>query len=735
MQLHEISELCLADYWPTNMDESMSSTASIPGSGQRDKTKLNSCTLCQQRKVKCDKRQPACSNCVKHRAICIYVAPSKSQRRKRKTLEEELMDRLKRYESLVQAHGISLDDRDLTSPAIQNDSGLEPSKTLSHKEPASSPEKENGNCHRSIKSSGKFIIDGGKQSFVESPLWNSLSEELQGPVDMSRLYQTSGKDLPVGASSEAFLNAGDLVLNSTATHSAVDLMALHPNSLIIFRLWQLFLDNVNPLIKLLHAPTTQRRLLDTISHLEHMSKEWEALMFAIYLLAIQSISANECQLTMGESKSTLVRRYHSAVRSALLRANFTSSKDILLVQAFTLYLLAVRQYHEPNAFWILTGTAVRLGQRMGLHRDGTLIGLSPFETEIRRRVWWRLMALDGQTAELCGAGVSVTSSQYDSKMPLNVNDSDLSSDMSALPPEHEGATEMIFCGSRNEIGLFLKNTKANGEWMEAGINEFSFGENDSHLDELEALIKHKYLEVCDPSIPLHLFTRITGEASIMALRLMTRHPRKYSQGEIEMSLKERDKVFWLCMHVLDYYNLTMRTESIQRFLWNVNVQFQWHAFIILANELQLRSEDDHTRDAWSKIEELFEYNQDVIVNINTPLHNAVSRLILKAWSKRQNCLRRKNIQLTAPVFIATLQDQVAKQDAASHSTTSCVPSEQTATEFSPASQLSTEPTFDTNGFLETLMPNMVADGIAIDWSDWDNMLQDFEFPNASFAQT
>ena len=98
-----------------------------------------------------------------------------------------------------------------------------------------------------------------------------------------------------------------------------------------------------------------------------------------------------------------------------------------------------------------------------------------------------------------------------------------------------------------------------------------------------------------------------------------------------MPPKERDNVFWISMHVLELYNLSMSTESIQRFLWNVNVQFQWHAFIIIANELQIRPEDDHTRDAWSKVEKLFEYNPDVIVNIDTPLHKAVSRLILRAW--------------------------------------------------------------------------------------------------------
>ena len=646
------------------------------------------------------------------------------------------MDRLKRYESLLEAHGIPLDDLDPTLTAIRNNRGLEPSKPPILTEQVSSPKKENGNDHRSLKPSGKFIIDGGKQSFVESGLWNSLSEELQGPVDMLRLFQTSGKDSHHLSPSESFLNAGDLVLNSPATHSAVDLIALHPNPLIIFRLWQIFLDNVNPLIKLIHAPTTQRRLLDASAHLENVSKEWEALMFAIYLSAIQSMSADECQTIMGESKGILFRRYHSAVRSALLRANFISSLDILLVQAFMLYLLSIRQYHEPNSFWILTGTAVRLGQRMGLHRDGTLIGLSPFETEIRRRIWWRLMALDGQTAELCGAGLSVASPRYDSKRPLNVNDSDLSPNMSVLPSEHEGPTEMIFCGFRNEIGLFLKTTKANSKWMDTGLNEVPVDEKDNHLDELQAFIERKYLRFCDPSVPLHFFTKLTGEATIMALRLVARHPRKYPQGGIERPPKERDEIFWISMHVLEFYNLSMRTESIQRFLWNVNVQFQWHAFIILANELQLRPEDDHTRGAWSKIEELFEYNPDVIVNTNTPLHNAVSRLILKAWSKRQNRLRRSNIQLPAPEFIATLQNQAAKQDAACQSKASYAPSEPTATEFTPASQTSmTEPTFGTNGFLDSLMPTTLADGIPIDWSEWDNMLQNFEFQNASFAQT
>lgn len=584
-----------------------------------------------------------------------------------------------------------------------------------------------------------IVVDTGKQSFNDSPVWNVLSDEIHGPVEVRHLSRSNGRDcdhMSNGAASEGFLSAGDFLLNNAATNSAAELKAMHPKPLIIFRLWQIFLDNINPLTKVIHAPTTQQRLLDASGKLEDISIEWEALMFAIYFSAIQSMSTYECQTIMGESKGVLIRKYQAAVRGALLRAKFLSSLDILLVQAFALYLLSARQYHEPNSLWILTGSAVRLGQRMSLHRDGTLLGLSPFETEIRRRVWWRLLALDGQTAELCGAGLSVAFPRYDCKRPLNVNDSDLSPNMSTLPSEHDGPTEMIFCGFRYEIGLFSRNVKASSDPMEIGVSDRAVEERKNQLDELQVLIERKYLRFCDPSVPLHLFARLMGEATVMALRLVAPYPRRYPQGLSKMPAKERDELFWISMHVLGFYNLSQRTESIRRYLWNVNVQFQWHAFSIIAHELQLRPEDKTTQDAWSQIEELFEYNTDVVFNTNTPLHKAVSRLILKAWSVRQARFRRSNTQLQTPVFIATLQSQTTKQDVANHARPSYTPSGATATELAQTSQaIQAEVTPASNVFLETLTPDVLGDGTPIDWAEWDYLLQDFELQNASFAQT
>jgi hypothetical protein len=65
------------------------------------------CILCQQRKVKCDRRFP-CANCVKANAQCVPAALLQKQRRKR-FAERELLDRLRHYEALLKENGIEFE--------------------------------------------------------------------------------------------------------------------------------------------------------------------------------------------------------------------------------------------------------------------------------------------------------------------------------------------------------------------------------------------------------------------------------------------------------------------------------------------------------------------------------------------------------------------------------------------------------------------------------------------------
>lgn len=64
-----------------------------------------------------------------------------------------------------------------------------------------------------------------------------------------------------------------------ARKTAVDISTLHPESVQIFRLWQLYLDNVDPLLKVTHTPTLQGRIIEAASNISNIKPSLEALMF------------------------------------------------------------------------------------------------------------------------------------------------------------------------------------------------------------------------------------------------------------------------------------------------------------------------------------------------------------------------------------------------------------------------------------------------------------------------
>lgn len=93
---------------------------------------------------------------------------------------------------------------------------------------------------------------------------------------------------------------------------------------------------------------------------------------------------------------------------------------------------------------MLTGLAIRLAQSIGLHRDGSSLKLSPFETEMRLRLWWHLCVLDSRAPEDQGFQPTVDLTNQELRLPLNVNDDRLYPDMRQLPAESDGWTEMPF---------------------------------------------------------------------------------------------------------------------------------------------------------------------------------------------------------------------------------------------------------------------------------------------------
>jgi len=136
-------------------------------------------------------------------------------------------------------------------------------------------------------------------------------------------------------------------------------------------------------------------------------------------------------------------------------------------------------------------------QAMGLHRDSSSFSLTAVETETRRRVWWYLCVLDNRISESCGLERHIPL-ETDTKLPLHINDSDLSSgDLKFVCPRNE-YTEITV--SLVKMGLAETN------WRVRTLSE-NLNQNSSKLESLIEDQIRRYEETCltyyDRSIQLH----------------------------------------------------------------------------------------------------------------------------------------------------------------------------------------------------------------------------------------
>ncbi|EXJ54929.1 uncharacterized protein A1O5_12840 [Cladophialophora psammophila CBS 110553] len=596
--------------------------------------KAYSCVRCFERKVKCDKEHP-CSGCVRSKvewqvSSCFFIAPwcqcearsienrhlvtrqgytdlsfcsvfripPAPRRRKRKTREDDVVARLKHYEDLLRDQGIDPTTPSTTPSKVDTTSPLDDgdNSSTSVSKPTEPP-------WTSGSLQGRLIIDQGRSRFIQNKLWTTVSEELHHSRDV--IQDTESED-----ELDALDDRTDFVLGVTPYPTQTS--SLHPSPDHMFKLWQIFLTNVNPLAKIVHQPTLQRTLEDAIQDIDHIPRGLEALMFAIYGAAVLSMRDGECEANFGESRASLQSRYRLGIRRALTKARFMATSDIVVLQALVIYLLTTRQVLDARTLWTLSGVASRIAQGLGVHRDGTVLGLPPFETEMRRRLWWQINLLDFRAAELSGFGGMSEVNWWNTKVPSNVNDVDIWPGMKEPPVEHTRPTEMVVCLLHYSVGAFWRRkllqagtaeedlTRALQRWVATK----TMPEKDAFVDEFQADLEEKVLRYCDPAMPLEMMALIIGRTMCKGIRFMAHHPRRYA-SEKDIPDSERQFLWTTSMALMEADNLAHSHRSLQRFSWHIDAGFQWHSFIFALGELIARPTGDGKDDAWIQIEDIF----------------------------------------------------------------------------------------------------------------------------------
>ncbi|KAI2606691.1 hypothetical protein GGR54DRAFT_633353 [Hypoxylon sp. NC1633] len=616
-------------------------------------TRGHSCVLCQQRKVRCDKSKP-CSNCVKAGVECRVVPPQPPRRRKKRIPERDLVERLRKYEALLSQNGIEFDslgpDVKIVDPgSVEDGDELEP-EFIRHR----SKESPTGVDPDSLISS-----PGETPHVPRTFKWFPFQREATDEV------RDSSDEEDVGSSIN---QAYDKMFESPDGFPFVvggqfdNVTDQHPSAIQIFQLWQIYLNNVNPLLKLTHTPTLQVRIIEAGANLDKVSRPLEALMFSIYLMAITSIDEAECQATFNDSRNSLLGKYYYAAQQALLNAGFMRTPDLTLLQAFLLYLLGIRQYSDPRSLFCLTGIAVRLAQRMGLHRDGAQFNLSPFEVEERRRLWWTLAGFDRRIGELCGSIITAISSGANCKLPLNINDADLHLYAKDPPPPHAGATEMMFSLARLEFAKAPGNDKMRGQSSESNpqaVASVADHRLSSYLERFSTYMEDTYLKYCDPKIPLHYMTLLMTRANMCKLKIVAGFFRAALTAPAPLPESDREDLFIEAIKMIEYDSMIQSKESLKGFHWYTQMHFPFPAYICLLTELRHRTTGELCERAWKTICEHSDLRK-MTTHSRSPMHLSFSPLFVKAWDARDEAEAALGRTLAPPRLITHMRQIAAR---------------------------------------------------------------------------
>jgi hypothetical protein len=188
---------------------------------------------------------------------------------------------------------------------------------------------------------------------------------------------------------------------------------------------------------------------------------WIGLLFSMICLAavhrqLEKSTSDQAQSLAQDFKGLQgMQVYRDRVVQCLALADYT--KCVPYTIETLLHYLAIEYLNvtdSPTSVWILLGITVQIAFRMGYHRDGSHSShLSPFQAEMRRRVWAIIFQLDSAAAGQYGLPRMINACKADTAEPRDLSDDALSPEMTELPPSRTdpGPSSIQFLVMKNRL--------------------------------------------------------------------------------------------------------------------------------------------------------------------------------------------------------------------------------------------------------------------------------------------
>ena len=294
---------------------------------------------------------------------------------------------------------------------------------------------------------------------------------------------------------------------------------------------------------------------------------------------------------------------------------------------------------------------------MGIHNESTLAKCSPFEAEMRRRLWWSLVLFDTRVGEMSNFHTVTLDPTWDCKIPLNANDSDIRPGLKKLPANRGQSTDAMFVVMRGEVGQFTRHSGSHLDFTNPVLKPITerrskgIARECSDLDELEARIENQYLKSCDQDDPLHFVTTWTARRSFAKCRLMEHHSRSYdskaspTEGRLDAATSH-------ALRILECDTRIMTSSLTKGFRWLNHLYFPFPAYIQVLEDLRKRPSSDQAGHAWKVMSDNYEGWFGSHSRNDGAFFQLFAETVLRAWEACEAASKQSG-QTTRPARIVS----------------------------------------------------------------------------------
>lgn len=291
---------------------------------------------------------------------------------------------------------------------------------------------------KSASDFGHMRLQKNTSSYVESDHWTAILEEISDLKDMANEEAAYGYEPPEEDAQR--LPGADLFFLDTYPTTKMELIAaLPPRPTVDSMVAKYFKGADMPITLIIHRGVFFKQYEKFWQDPIGTPTMWITILFGMmFVVAYTSLQFGDKQLdadTLSEYQS-IALTYREKVIQCLRLANYMKGTPHTIEALLTLLLTEFAQGEEAQqGCWQLIGTIIRVALKMGYHRDGSHFpNMSPFDAEMRRRVWYMLLQFDIATASQVGLPRMIKESQCDTAEPRSLLDDDFDDTITVLPP-------------------------------------------------------------------------------------------------------------------------------------------------------------------------------------------------------------------------------------------------------------------------------------------------------------